>query len=200
MFDAQTLFITKFISFHTWFVLGVIIVSMISYAWEKIPLELTSLLTITSLLLFFHFFPLYDLEGNESLNLETIFRGFADPALIAIISLLIVGQAVIQSNALDIVPKIIMKLTAGNAMVSIIFSLLIVVIISAFMNNTPVVVIFIPILAQIAKNLNIAPSKVMIPLSYAAIVGGMLTLIGSSTNLLISGAVQGLGLSPLGFF
>jgi len=173
---------------------------MISYAWEKISLELTSLFTLTLLMLFFHFFPLYDYDGSVILSPEEIFLGFAHPALITIVSLLIIGQAIIQSNALNVIPNALMKITRNNAAIAIIISLLIVVLISAFMNNTPVVVIFIPILAQIAKNLNMSASKVMIPLSYAAILGGMMTLIGSSTNLLVSGTVESIGLAPIDFF
>ena len=200
MFEEHTLFIIKFTSFHTWFVYGVIICAMISYAMEKVSLELTSLLVLAVLMIFFHFFPLLDHSGKILLDPEKIIIGFANPALITIVSLLIIGQAIIQSNALNIVPNFILKVTKNNAAVAIILSLIVVVIISAFMNNTPVVVIFIPILAKIAQDLDLAPSKIMIPLSYAAILGGMMTLIGSSTNLLVSGTVANLGLDPIGFF
>ena len=200
MLESHTLFIVKFISFHTWFVFGVIAFAMISYAMERISLELTSLFTLTALMVFFHFFPLLDHGGGVILNPETILLGFANPALITIVSLLIIGQAIIQSNALNVIPGIILKITRNNSTLAIVVSLIIVVLISAFMNNTPVVVIFIPILAQLAKDLNLSPSKVMIPLSYAAILGGMITLIGSSTNLLVSGTVVNLGLNPIGFF
>ena len=200
MFEEHTLFIVKFTSFHTWFVYGVIVCAMISYAMEKISLELTSLLVLAVLMIFFHFFPLLDHSGKILLDPERIIIGFANPALITIVSLLIIGQAIIQSNALNIIPSFILKVTKNNAAIAIILSLVVVIIISAFMNNTPVVVIFIPILAKIAQDLNLAPSKVMIPLSYAAILGGMMTLIGSSTNLLVSGTVANLGLEPIGFF
>ena len=200
MYPESSLFITKFVTFHTWIVLGIIFLAMISYSLEKISLELTSLLTITSLILFFHFFPLTDHGGKITLSPEQLLHGFAHPALITIVCLLIIGQAVIQSNALNVIPKFLMYITRNNAAIAIIISLIIVIIISAFMNNTPVVVIFIPILAEIAKKLNISSSKVMIPLSYAAILGGMMTLIGSSTNLLVSGTVESMGLNPIKFF
>ena len=99
MLETHTLFIVKFISFHTWFVFGIIAFAMISYATEKISLELTSLFTLTILMIFFHFFPLVDHGGKTLLNPEKILLGFANPALITIVSLLIIGQAIIQSNA-----------------------------------------------------------------------------------------------------
>jgi Na+/H+ antiporter NhaD/arsenite permease-like protein len=72
--------------------------------------------------------------------------------------------------------------------------------ISAIMNNIPVVVIFIPIMQAVATRLNRAPSWLMMPLSFAAMLGGMTTLIGSSTNLLVSSTLVDLGERPFGFF
>ncbi len=199
--EENIFFFDKIVSsYHSWVVMGIIFCAMISYATEKISLELTSLFSIASLMMFFHFFPLFDEQGLLIFDLEQIIIGFANPALIAIIALLVIGQAIIKSNALNVIPKIIMTMSCNNAVVAIIFSLIIVVIISAFINNTPVVIIFIPIFAHIAKDLNISPSKVMMPLSFAAIAGGMITLIGSSTNLLIAGVTESLKLPPIGFF
>lgn len=187
-------------SYHMWAVIGLIICAMVLYALDKVPLEITSILVFSSLLAFFHFFPLEDSSGNLLIDNAKIFAGFANPALISVIGLLIVGQAVVQTGALNEVANIISKLSKNNALVSIGLSLIVVMVISAILNNTPVVVIFIPILITMAKNMDLSVSKVMIPLSYAAILGGMVTLIGSSTNLLVSGTLEEMGLEPLSFF
>ncbi len=200
MFEAHTLFVTKFIDYHTYFTLVVIALAIISYVTEKVSLEITSLFVISTFMIFFHLFPLTDAGGNYTLSTNAFLLGFADPSLITIVSMLIIGQAIIQSNALNIVPKMILKISQSNGFLAIFISLFVIIIISAFMNNTPVVVIFIPILSEVARKLNLSASKVMIPLSYASILGGMTTLIGSSTNLLISGSVQNLGLPALDFF
>lgn len=183
-----------------WFTLLLILGAMVSYSIDKIPLELTSIIVFSALLLFFHFFPLTNEFGDLKINTGRIIAGFANPALIAVIGLLIVGQAVVQTGALNEIANIISKISGNNRIIAIAMALLVVMLISAILNNTPVVVIFIPILAALAKGMDFSVSKVMIPLSYAAILGGMMTLIGSSTNLLVSGTLEEMGLEPLGFF
>ena len=88
----------------------------------------------------------------------------------------------------------------GQGWITILITLIVVLSISGFLNNIPVVVIFIPIMEAIASRFGKSPSKVMMPLSFAAVLGGMTTLIGSGTNLLVSGALEELGEKPFSFF
>jgi di/tricarboxylate transporter len=196
----QALFLEYASSLHMWVTFGLIAVALVLYAMEKVPLELTSLGILTTLMLFFHFFPLRDVDGNIMLNPERLLLGFSNPALISVLALLVLGQAVVRTGSLNEVANIILRICRNHKVLAIGLTLFTVAFISQFLNNTPACVIFMPIMAAIAKRLNLSASKVMIPLSYASIVGGITTLVGSSTNLLVSGALVEMGRQPLGFF
>ena len=114
--------------------------------------------------------------------------------------LLILGQGVVQTRALDNALSSLLRLFPENHNLVIILCLLLVLVLSAFINNTPVVIIFIPILQGIIKNTNSSLGKFLMPLSYVAILGGMTTLIGSSTNLLVSDSLRTYSNISLGFF
>ncbi|MBB4285623.1 SLC13 family permease [Roseospira goensis] len=169
------------------------------YVTEWVSLEMTSLGTLAVLLVVFHVFPAVGPDGTRLITAADLLAGFSNPALLTVMALLVVGEGLIRTGALDSVAHWAAhpRLSAGASVVLI---LVIVLGLSAFLNNTPVVVIFIPILQAMAMRLKVNPSRVMMPLSYAAILGGMTTLIGSSTNLLVSSALIDLGQEPLGFF
>jgi di/tricarboxylate transporter len=187
-------------SFHMWFALGLTLFAVIAFARDKWPLEVTSGLIITALLLFGQFFPLLDAQGRNQLDSMTLLSGFANPSLVAVLALLVMGQAVIQTDALRPISRLFQTTNPVMAWVSIISILVFVLSISAFMNNTPLVILAIPIIQVLTAQVGISESRIMIPLSYAAILGGMMTLVGSSTNLLVSSAMEELGYEALGFW
>lgn len=192
--------LTHIPALHMWVVLAVVAIAMVLYATDAFPMEVTSVAVISLLLLFFYLVPYTDVETGKPVSIGLLLEGFANPALITVVALLVVGQAVVQTGALNEVATYILKCSHNRAYIAFFFVLVVVCLVSGLLNNTPVVVIFIPVLAAIAREVNISVSKVMMPLSYVAIAGGMTTLIGSSTNLLVSGALVKMGLPTLQFF
>lgn len=184
--------------FHMWSVYVIIAGAVYLYASEKLPLEVTSVIVLVVLMLLFELVPMKTPDGV--MDSDLLLLGFANPALMAVLALLVLGQAVVRTGALTPVSNSIIKLSKFSPFLAIITTLVVVAVVSALVNNTPTVVIFIPILLALAANLKMSASKVMIPLSYASILGGTTVLIGSSTNLLVSAAIEPLGLPPLGFF
>jgi di/tricarboxylate transporter len=184
--------------FEMWATLLLTVAAIVAYASERIPVELTSLGILGVLLLLFHISA--TLTGEPTLDPADILRGFASPALIAVSALLVVGQAMVSTGALEGIARLLIWLSRGSFQRALMLTLGYVTASSAFLNNTPIVVIFIPILRSIAERFGRTGSAVMMPLSFAAILGGMLTLIGTSTNLLVSGEMAKLGYQPFAFF
>lgn len=194
------MFIDPATGFHMWFVLFLTVGAVGFFVWEKYSLEVTSVALLTILLLFGQFFPFYDMEANNLLNAQSLLAGFANPSLVAVLALLVMGQAMIQTDALRSLSQFFVTSNRRLAWMSIFCIMVSVAAVSAFMNNTPLVVIAIPVMQALVAAIGVSESRVMIPLSYAAILGGMTTIIGSSTNLLVSSTMTELGYEPLNFF
>ena len=174
--------------------------ALVVYATESFPMEVVSIGVVSGLLILFTVFPLYDEAGTNVLNAARLLEGFANPALITVMALLVMGQGMVRAGVLDLVAQSVLRVGVGRRWIAVLLVLIVAMSVSAFLNNIPVVVIFIPIMQGLATRLGISPSKLMIPLSYAAVVGGMTTLVGSSTNLLVNSALIQLDVKPFGFF
>ena len=182
------------------FSLLIVFLSMFFYAIERLSMVFKSIVILTFLLIFFSIFPYKDQDGINLLSPQTILSGFSNTSLITVISLLILGQGVVQTRVLNGFITNFLGFFSNNTKVIIFVTLFIVLFLSAFINNTPVVIIFIPIIQGIVKNLDYSMSKFLMPLSFAAILGGMITIVGSSTNLLVSNSLYNYAKIEISFF
>jgi len=188
--------------FQMWVTFGLIIGALAFYVRERASMELTSLGIVCVLLVFFHFFPVSSADGVSRVTPVRILQGFANPVLIAVLALLVIGQGMVRTGVLDRGAAILLDFCGrrGGMLFALAVLLIVAMAISAFLNNIPVMVIFIPILQVLAARYGRSASKLLIPLSFAAVSGGMTTLIGSSTNLLVNSALIEMKSAPFGFF
>ena len=173
-----------------WMSFVVILCTIVGFAIERWPIEAVSLAATVAFLLIFSLLPP---GGDTPLSPGELLSGYASPALITVLALLVIGQGLFNTDALDWPARQIARIGGKNAQITIIFLLVVVAITSAFMNNTPVVVMFIPIVIAVAAQKDFTASSALMPLSFIGILGGMTTLIGSSTNLLVAGVASRFG-------
>jgi di/tricarboxylate transporter len=177
-----------FLGFEAWFTLSVVFVSVALLIWGRYAPELILGVALTVLVL------------SGTISPDAALLGFANPGLITVALLYVVVAGLVDTGAVHALGERLLgrpkTVVAAQARL-----MLPVTAISAFLNNTPVVAMFIPVVEDWSRRCGISVSKLMIPLSYAAILGGTCTIIGTSTNLVVHGMVLSrTDLGPMGFF
>ena len=185
---------------YMWIVFGLTFLSMILYSVDKIRMEVISLFSIVVLLLIFQNSPILGVSSGGAININLLLNGFANPALIALMSLLIIGHGLLVTGALEDIAVWLSGDRDKNTKYKFYGIMLLVFILSATLNNTPIIIMFIPIIIALSRQMSVSSRSILIPLSYVSILGGMTTLIGSSTNLLVSGTTSTLIGRELNFF
>jgi di/tricarboxylate transporter len=132
------------------------------------------------------------------ITLEQALQGFSNPAMLTIGALFVVGAGLQSTGAVEFLSRLLLgRPRQGTPLLRLISP---VAALSSFMNNTPLVAFMLPVFVHIAKRLRVSPSKLLIPLSYAAVLGGTCTLIGTSTNLVIDATIRDQGMPGLGMW
>jgi di/tricarboxylate transporter len=183
---------------HAIAVLAFTVFAFFLFTRERIPIPVTSLIVIAGLGLGFHLFP-YTRDGAE-LRANQIFSGFGHEALVAICCLMIHAQALMVTGALEPLARLLARLWAFNRRVALLAVLGSAMVISAFINDTPVVVVLMPVVIGLAIRGGVSPSPMLMPMNFAVIIGGMATTIGTSTNLLIVSLARDHGVSDIDMF
>ena len=185
-------------STHALAVMVLIIVALVLFTRENIPLQTTSLLVLVTLAVGFTLFP-YTADG-VTLQPSEFFLGFGHKALVAVCGLMIVGQGLIRTGALEPVGRFLARLWRKGPAISLLVTITITAVLSAFINNTPIVVLMLPILIGVAIRTGESPSGTLIPMGFASILGGMATTIGTSTNLLVVSVAADMGMDAFNMF
>ncbi|MDX1460076.1 MAG: SLC13 family permease [Xanthomonadales bacterium] len=183
---------------HALAVMILIAGALVLFARDDIPLETTSLVVIVLLTVGFTLFP-YQAEGRTVVPSD-FFLGFGNRALIAVCALMIVGQGMIRTGALEPVGRMLAQPWRKVPVISLLLTLLITSVLSAFINNTPIVVLMLPIMIGVALKTGVSPAGSLIPMGFASILGGMATTIGTSTNLLVVNVAADLGMDRFNMF
>ena len=175
------------------------IVAMVTaYAFERWSVEFISLATLVGWLLLFWFVP-WAMGFKSPLGTDGVLAGFSNQALVTVLAMLVVGQGLFQTDALERPAAWLARLGGRRGMGAVILLLFAAMGASSVVNDTPVVVMYLPIISAVAAARGVSTSKALMPLSFAALLGGTTTLIGTSTNLLAAGVAERMGLR-IGFF
>lgn len=180
-------------------VLILTVIALILFTRDRIPLESSSLAILIILVAGFSLFP-YERDGERLITAVDFFAGFGNEALVAICALMMVGKALETTGALQPLANVVSRAWSSRPVLALLTTLVAGAILSAFMNNTPIVVLLMPILVGASLRAKFPVSGVMMPMGLATIIGGMSTTIGTSTNLLVVGISQDLGLHEFSMF
>ncbi len=171
-----------------WIVTAVLILTLLFLMSEAVPVDLTAIGIIVALMV------------TGILSPTEAVAGFANPAVVTVGAMFLISRAMIRTGALGFMAQRIIALSRGGSHLALLLVLLIVAVASAFVNNTPVVVLFIPIILNLSCAYDLSPSKFLIPISYASILAGTCTLIGTSTNIIVRDLAIDLGYRGITMF
>ena len=169
-------------------VLGLLIAGVVLFSLETFSVEVTTLALLIGLVAF------------QILSPEQAFSGFSSDIIIILASIFIITGALQRSGLVSAIAHRLFQFSGRSSNRFLLILMSGVGALSAFMNNTTVTALFVAPVLSVSKKLKISPSKLLMPLAYASILGGTCTLIGTSTNMAVSGYMNNIGLPPVGLF
>jgi len=169
-------------------VLTLLLIAVVLFATEKLPIEIVTLIMLIIL------------ASARIITAEEAFAGFSSDFIIIIASIFILSAALQETGILDFAVVSLVRLSHKSSNLMLFVVMMVTGVVSAFMNNTTVTAMFVTPLVGLSRRINISASKLLMPLAFAAILGGTCTLIGTSTNVAVSGYIAKTGLAPIGLF
>ncbi len=170
------------------FLLALLVTAVALFATEKIPVDVITALLLAALM------------ATGILTPKEAFAGFSNDIIIILGSIFVIGAALQRSGLLEVGAATLLRFSKAGARKLTFIVMSIVTLFSLFMNNTTVTSLFVSPAAGLANSAGISPSRLLMPVAFASIMGGTCTLIGTSTNVAVSGYIQSLGMEPLGMF
>lgn len=174
--------------YEPYIALAVVLLTFVAFLFERFPPEVTASVGAAC------FVVLGFVQPQEALAV------FSNPAPLAIAAMFVLTGALVRTGVLESVAGAILDYSGDRPAVAVIILMAVIMAIGGFINNTPLVLILIPITIRIAQKFDIAATRLLIPVSYVTILAGTCTLIGTSTNLLVDGVAREHGLEPFSIF
>lgn len=173
-------------------------VALVLFSREKLPLETSSLMVLVALCVGFELVPFHGVGGT--LHAVDFFLGFGNEALVAVCALMIAGQGILRTGALDPLGRVLARFWKVSPLFSLLLTLVLGGAVSAFINNVPVVVLLLPVLISVSLKTGDSAAPVLMPMGFSTLLGGMTTTIGTSTNLLVVGVAADMGIKTINMF
>jgi len=175
-------------TFEIALVLGILALSLILFVSEVIRMDLVALLVLSSLAV------------TGLVTTTEAFAGFSNSAVITVWAMFILSEGLTRTGIADIIGRQVMRLAGRREIAMIVVIMLTAAILSAFMNNIGVAALMLPVVVEVARRTRIPPSRLLMPLAYATLLGGLMTMIGTPPNLLISEVMSQNGYEPFKLF
>ena len=169
-------------------VLGLVVSAVILFATERLPVDLTALIIMGAMLL------------SGLITPQDAIGGFSNPATVTVGAMFVLSAGLFKTGAVNLLGGVLAQVGRKSFWLVLIVMMLMVGVLSAFINNTAAVAIFLPVVLAIARDCGVSAARLLMPLSFASMFGGVCTLIGTSTNILVSSIAERHGLAPIGMF
>ena len=168
--------------------LGLLLLALILFGTEKIPVDVVGVILVIGLIL------------TNVLTAQEGLAGFGDNVIITIGGLFVLTGGLIKTGLVDLIGRRLYKIAGNNEFVLTALIMFVAAASASVLKNTTTTAMFLPVVIGLAERARIPPSKLLMPLAFGAILGGSCTLIGTSTNLAVSGAMQRYGMEPYTMF
>ncbi|MAI02875.1 MAG: SLC13 family permease [Rickettsiales bacterium] len=169
------------------------VIALIFLVLDKYPIETVSICLLSALIIAYLILP-----DNNIPSLKELLSGFSNPGLITVLSLLVMAEGLVAAGVINYLANLFETEKSYHPTILLSVILIVVALLSSVMNNTPIVVMFIPLIAALSERHGIDTRKTFLPLSYISMLGGMTTLMGSSTNLIGAGISIDYGIQQIG--